>query len=387
MGVSGSGKSTVGELLAARLGVGYADGDDFHSEANLAKLKAGVALDDNDRLPWLTSIGSWLADHEDAGAVVSCSALKQRYRDMLRARSPGLVLLYCEGSRELIAERLTHRTTHFMPASLLGSQFAELEPPGKDEHAVTADVSQPPEVIVEHFVAAVRRWAATAGSDVREPLAQPDERDGYPPDLSAEELAFQRLYGPWEHWSPAETAEVFDPLGIPWWIAGGYAIEAFTGVRRTHEDIDVSIFRRDLRRLRAAMKGRCHVWAAGPSGRLTPLDYKQMKMPRSADQVWLRAHALAPWRADVLLNPDRNGAWVNRRDRDFVAPLTEVTWRRDGIRYLRPEIALAFKAKLARPKDDVDFDVAVPLLDPDARSWLADFLARCEPESPWRGHL
>lgn len=218
--------------------------------------------------------------------------------------------------------------------------------------------------------------------------AQPDPavQAGYARDLEPEELAFQRLYGPWRPFSVQEAEAVFASLNIPWWITGGHAIEAFTGVEREHEDIDVSVFRRDLDQLRTGFKNRYHVWAAGPGG-LCPLDDAQMTMPERADQVWLREHALAPWRVDVQLNPDRDGAWVSRRDRGFAAPLDEVTWSRDDVRYLRPEIVLAFKAKLARPKDERDFAAAEPLLDAKARAWLRDYLTRCEPENPWLARL
>lgn len=153
MGVSGSGKTTVGALLAERLGVQYADADDFHSDAARAKLAAGIALSDDDRWPWLDAIGTWLAEQVNGG-VASCSALKREYRDRLRRAAPDLVLLFCQGSHELIGERLAARPHHFMPMSLLQSQFDDLEPPGEDEHAITVDVAQPPEVVVGRFLAA-----------------------------------------------------------------------------------------------------------------------------------------------------------------------------------------------------------------------------------------
>jgi hypothetical protein len=207
----------------------------------------------------------------------------------------------------------------------------------------------------------------------------------YAPDLSAEDLAFQRLYGPWEHYSLGQVRALFEPIGIAWWIAGGYCVEAFTGMPRAHEDIDVSIFRRDIPALRAAVEGRLHIWSAG--GGLRPVNGDFPEPREESDQVWLREHALSPWRADVLLNPDLNGQWVSRRDTSFHAPLEVVTWERNGIRYLRPEIALAFKAKLARAKDERDFAVTLPLLDEAARAWLADYLARCEPAHSWRQRL
>lgn len=155
MGVSGSGKSTIGELLARRLRVPYADADDFHSEHNKAKLAGGVALTDDDRVPWLRAVGGWLAEHEESGGVVTCSALRRNYRDLLREASPDFVLLYCRGSRDLIAERLSHRSHHFMSASLLDSQFDELETPSADEWSVAADIAVPPDRVVDSFLATV----------------------------------------------------------------------------------------------------------------------------------------------------------------------------------------------------------------------------------------
>lgn len=163
MGVSGSGKSTVGELLAQRLEVQYADGDDFHSEASRAKLEAGVPLTDEDRWPWLNSIGRWLSRREATGAVVTCSALKRQHRDVIRALVPDVELLYCEGSLELITERVANRSDHLMPASLLESQFQELEPTDDDERAVTENVAQAPEAIVDHFLTHVLSRRAGGG--------------------------------------------------------------------------------------------------------------------------------------------------------------------------------------------------------------------------------
>jgi Aminoglycoside-2''-adenylyltransferase len=213
-----------------------------------------------------------------------------------------------------------------------------------------------------------------------------DDCCGYRPDLTPEQLAFQRRYGPWSPYTPAQAREVFDGTGVRWWVAGGYAVEAFTGVPREHEDIDVSIFRRDVPVLRGALESRLHLWSAG-SGGLRPVDDEFPEPAADADQIWLRAHALSPWRADVLLNPDDHGRWVSRRDPSFTAPLQEVTWQRDGVRYLRPEIVLAFKAKHARSKDERDFAVTLPLLDDSARNWLADYLARMEPDHRWRRAL
>ena len=151
MGVSGSGKSTVGAALAQRLRVPFADADDFHPPANIAKMTAGEALDDEDRVPWLEAIGQWLAAHPDGG-VMSCSALKRHYRDTLRSHVPDVEFVHLEGTHEVIARRQASRPGHFMPASLLASQFATLEPLEPDEHGTVIDVDQTIDAIVSQYV-------------------------------------------------------------------------------------------------------------------------------------------------------------------------------------------------------------------------------------------
>ncbi len=149
MGVSGSGKTTVGRALAERLGVPYAEGDDFHPPANREKMAAGRPLTDEDRWPWLRIIGKWITEHANTGGVVTCSALKRAYRNLLRDAAPGAVrFLHLAGDRELIAARIGARAGHFMPAKLLDSQFADLQPLGDDEPGVTVDVTMSPEEIV-----------------------------------------------------------------------------------------------------------------------------------------------------------------------------------------------------------------------------------------------
>ncbi|MET9843575.1 gluconokinase [Streptomyces ossamyceticus] len=156
MGVAGTGKTTIGPLLAARLGVPYAEGDDFHPEANIAKMSAGTPLDDADRWPWLDAIGAWARGRAGLGGVVSCSALKRAYRDRLRSAAPGLVFVHLAGDRALIEDRMAHRQGHFMPTALLDSQFATLQPLGADEAGVEVDVSGDPEEITGRAVAALR---------------------------------------------------------------------------------------------------------------------------------------------------------------------------------------------------------------------------------------
>ncbi|WP_348788300.1 gluconokinase [Leifsonia sp. NPDC080035] len=144
MGVSGSGKSTVGRLTADALGAPFVDGDDLHPPANVAKMAAGVPLTDEDRGPWLMEVGRRLAAAGPQGIVVACSALKRAYRDMIRAEAPGAVFAELDGSRDLLAGRVAERPGHFMPAALLDSQLATLEPLQADEAGMRLDVALPP---------------------------------------------------------------------------------------------------------------------------------------------------------------------------------------------------------------------------------------------------
>jgi gluconokinase len=153
MGVSGSGKSTVGAALAQRLRVPFGDADDFHPPANIEKMSAGHPLTDDDRYPWLEAIGDWLAQRCADGGVMSCSALKRKYRDQLRRHCPGVIFLHLAGTPEVIGRRQASRPGHFMPASLLASQFETLEPLGPDERGVTIDVDQDIDAIVENYLA------------------------------------------------------------------------------------------------------------------------------------------------------------------------------------------------------------------------------------------
>lgn len=150
MGVSASGKSTVGRLLAQARGATYLDGDDFHPPENVARMAAGQPLTDADRQGWLVALSARLAQARSVGegVVLSCSALKRRYRDVLRQGVPGLKLVYLHGSRELLAARIAARTDHYMPPSLLDSQLATLEAPQPDEAALTFDVALSPQQIV-----------------------------------------------------------------------------------------------------------------------------------------------------------------------------------------------------------------------------------------------
>jgi len=155
MGVSGSGKTLIGGMLAAALDIEFVEGDDLHPGANVKRMAEGIPLTDDNRRGWLMRIADRLraAKRAGHGLVVSCSALKRFYRDLLRfAGAPDVRFVFLAGSRELIAERLAGRRGHFMPPSLLDSQLAILEPPAPDEHAWVCDVSQTPDAIVADLV-------------------------------------------------------------------------------------------------------------------------------------------------------------------------------------------------------------------------------------------
>ena len=150
MGVAGSGKTSVGQALAARIGIAYRDGDDLHPPGNIARMARGEPLTDEDRWPWLERVGQALAAEE--ALILGCSALKRAYRDRIRDAAGEVIFVHLSGSRRVIAARMRAREGHFMPASLLDSQFAALEPPRPDEAAVTVDIDQPVEAVVSDIL-------------------------------------------------------------------------------------------------------------------------------------------------------------------------------------------------------------------------------------------
>ena len=158
MGVAGSGKSTIAALLAERLGWAYVDGDSFHPPVNIEKMSRGVPLGDEDRWPWLRAIAAHIDAIREAGgdAVVTCSALKRAYRDILIGARPDVRLVYLDADRETIARRFASRTGHFMPVSLVESQFAALEVPGADERPIIVSIRENPAAIVEAIFVALR---------------------------------------------------------------------------------------------------------------------------------------------------------------------------------------------------------------------------------------
>jgi gluconokinase len=159
MGVSGSGKTTIATLLAKKLGWDYRDGDEFHPQANVEKMKSGVPLTDEDRWPWLEAIARFIDDELARGskAIVTCSALKRRYREIIIDGRKGVRLVYLKGDKALLEKRLKKRHGHFMPSSLLQSQFDALEEPGPEENPLIVSVDGTPEQIVERIVEKVKR--------------------------------------------------------------------------------------------------------------------------------------------------------------------------------------------------------------------------------------
>ena len=171
MGVSGSGKSTVGEALARRLGWRFEDGDKFHPASNVAKMHAGIPLTDDDRWPWLKAIADEVDRACEAGspAVIACSALKRAYRDVLVHGRGDVRIVYLRGNQPLIARRLALRKGHFMPPGLLASQFQTLEPPADDEAVIAVSIDAPVDAIVDDVVRQLQRAPAENTSPTGHP--------------------------------------------------------------------------------------------------------------------------------------------------------------------------------------------------------------------------
>ena len=166
MGVSGTGKTTVGHLLAARAGVPFADADSFHSAASIAKMSSGAPLDDADREPWLAAVGRWLQQRsEQTGGVIACSALARRYRDILRAAAPTVFFVHLTADRDELIERMDGRD-HYMPATLVDSQLRTLEPLEPGERGIALRTDRAPEQLAEVAASAARN-AGTAETDPR----------------------------------------------------------------------------------------------------------------------------------------------------------------------------------------------------------------------------
>lgn len=207
------------------------------------------------------------------------------------------------------------------------------------------------------------------------------------PEEQSAEKAFLALYGDWLPMTPAELREEMRGFDRPWWIVGGWAIEAATGFRREHEDTDMSILACDVPAFVEFMRGRWHVWN-NVGGVLHPLGERWTDVDEPRSQLWLRASAQDPWVVDVPLTPDVGGMWTNKDLEGHTAAVEDVTWAaRDGIRYLLPEIVLTYKARRHRPKDELDFDATLPVLTAVRRAWMREALGRLSPEHRWLDRL
>lgn len=193
-------------------------------------------------------------------------------------------------------------------------------------------------------------------------------------------------WGTWDHLPLPEVVAFFSDFGGPWWIAGGYAIDAFAGGnRREHDDIDVSIFAADSALLRRHLAD----WepqVADPPGSLRAWPADET-LPQRVHDIWVRRDGTDAWRFQVMLNPGGPDEFICRRDERIRMPLSEATWSKDGVRYLQPEIQLFFKAKGMRPKDEREFRDCLPLFEPQQRDWLRAALDSFAPAHPWIADL
>ncbi len=209
--------------------------------------------------------------------------------------------------------------------------------------------------------------------------------------MDAAEL--ERLYGRWTQRTPHDVLRLFAGYTGTWWIAGGWALEAFTGVPRRHGDIDPCVLREELPALRRHLAGRLDAWAAF-QGALKPLDPAERPrataeeiLPVGCNQLWTRPDAQHPWEYDILLAPGTSEEWIYRRHPSIRMPIDRALWSRGGVQYLQPEIQLLYKAPGLRQKDQADFDTTLPHLDDDRREWLRAALMAAHPQHPWLARL
>ena len=199
-------------------------------------------------------------------------------------------------------------------------------------------------------------------------------------------------FGLWQAWQPAEVTKFFSALTVPWWIAGGWAIDLFLGEQtREHEDIDVQILRRDQREVRAIFRG-WDMQGADPEKLPAEWPFREWKLDQmlspNVHDVWCRPNKDAPWAIQLMVVDTINDEWLFRRDARIRRPLSSIGHRtNDGIPYLRPELQLFFKAKGLRPKDEADFARTLPFLDEESRGWLAQSLTLVHPRHPWLAEL
>lgn len=195
-----------------------------------------------------------------------------------------------------------------------------------------------------------------------------------------------RLYGPWLRRTPGDAAALLQDYSGRWWVAGGWAIDAFVGAEREHGDLDIGIPREDVSQFVAFVSRRFDVWAA--AGSLTPvLDSGEAAIPDHCGNLWLRASGAEPWEYDVLIEHVHERMWRYKRAPRIAKHLDECLWSRGGVTYLRPEIQLLLKARHFRAKDSDDLRRTVPLLDGEAISWLGRVIREEHPGHPWLAML
>lgn len=206
-------------------------------------------------------------------------------------------------------------------------------------------------------------------------------------DLDRE--SFVALYGPWAVRAPVDVAKLFSGYPGTWWIAGGWALEAFTGIARQHDDIDPCVLRGELPLLRQHLVDRLHLWTA-TRGALAPLLPDEDPdgsaddiLPSGCGQIWTRRSACHPWEYDVLIAPGTPEEWIYKRDQSIRLPMIEALWHHGGVPYLQPEIQLLYKAAGLREKDQADFAATLPHLDEGRRRWLHDALRDTTGGHPW----
>lgn len=201
-------------------------------------------------------------------------------------------------------------------------------------------------------------------------------------ELSDEDRDFYRWYGAWEPLTPGQVGEVMAGFDRPWWIVGGWAVEAFTGIAREHEDVDVGFLRADLPALLAHLSPALCVWS-NLSGTLRPLRTAD-ELLQGARQLWVRRDGNSPWLMDLAMTPHDGDTWISPRDDRVRLPLDQATFEAaDGVRYLVPELVLFMKARLARSKDETDLETILATLDAAARTRLGTWLDLVHPGHAW----
>jgi hypothetical protein len=204
--------------------------------------------------------------------------------------------------------------------------------------------------------------------------------------MSTRRRRIESPWGPWEPFEPEAVAEALRGLAVPWWIAGGWALEAFVGhTWREHDDVDVGCFREDQEALREHLRG-WDVHCADPPGSLRPWRGHERLDPAVHD-VWVRESPDDPWRFQVMLDERRGGDWLFRRCRGVSRPVGSLTWERDGRRYLAPEVQLLYKARALRPKDRADFEHTLVRSSESQRRWLREALTTAHPGHEWLTRL